>query len=31
LKRLGERQSLEWIRRVGPEANEIFIPYFTQK
>jgi TRAP-type C4-dicarboxylate transport system substrate-binding protein len=30
LKRLGERFSLEWLRRVGAEANEIFIPYFTQ-
>jgi len=30
LKRLGERFSLEWVRQVGAEANEIFIPYFTQ-
>jgi TRAP-type C4-dicarboxylate transport system substrate-binding protein len=30
IKRLGERFSLEWIRQVGPEANEIFVPYFTQ-
>jgi TRAP-type C4-dicarboxylate transport system substrate-binding protein len=30
LKRLGERFSLEWVRQVGPEANGIFIPYFTQ-
>ncbi|MFN3417579.1 MAG: TRAP transporter substrate-binding protein [Caldimonas sp.] len=30
LKRLGERFSLEWIRAVGREANEIFIPYYTQ-
>jgi TRAP-type transport system periplasmic protein len=30
LKRLGERFSLEWIRAVGREANDIFIPYYTQ-
>jgi TRAP-type C4-dicarboxylate transport system substrate-binding protein len=30
LRRLGERFSLEWIREVGPLANEIFIPYYTQ-
>jgi TRAP-type transport system periplasmic protein len=30
LKRLGERFSLEWIRQVGAEANDIFIPYFTK-
>lgn len=30
LKRLGERFSLEWLRQVGAEANEIFVPYFTQ-
>jgi len=30
IKRLGERFSVEWIRQVGAEANEIFIPYFTQ-
>jgi len=30
LKRMGERFSLEWISRVGPQANEIFVPYFTQ-
>ena len=30
LKRLGERFSLEWIRQVGTEANDIFVPYFTQ-
>jgi TRAP-type C4-dicarboxylate transport system substrate-binding protein len=29
IKRLGERFSLEWIRRVGAEANAIFVPYFT--
>ncbi|MEO8805683.1 MAG: TRAP transporter substrate-binding protein [Burkholderiaceae bacterium] len=31
IKRLGERFSLEWIRQVGAEANDIFIPYFTQQ
>jgi TRAP-type transport system periplasmic protein len=31
IKRLGERLSLEWIRQVGSEANDIFIPYFTQQ
>lgn len=30
LKRLGEKFSLEWIRTVGPEANSVFIPYYTQ-
>jgi TRAP-type C4-dicarboxylate transport system substrate-binding protein len=30
IKRLGERFSLEWIRQVGNEANDIFVPYFTQ-
>ncbi|HJW12372.1 MAG TPA: TRAP transporter substrate-binding protein [Albitalea sp.] len=30
IKRLGERFSLEWIHEVGAEANDIFIPYFTQ-
>lgn len=30
LKRMGERFSLEWVRQVGPEANGVFIPYFTQ-
>ena len=30
IKRLGERFSLEWIRQVGAEANDIFVPYFTQ-
>jgi TRAP-type transport system periplasmic protein len=30
IKRLGERFSLEWLRQVGPEANQIFVPYFTQ-
>ncbi|HEX6706876.1 MAG TPA: TRAP transporter substrate-binding protein [Albitalea sp.] len=30
IKRFGERFSIEWIRQVGAEANEIFVPYFTQ-
>lgn len=30
MKRLGERFSREWIRKVGPEANQIFVPYYTQ-
>lgn len=30
LRRLGERFSLEWIRSVGPDANAIFIPYYTR-
>jgi TRAP-type transport system periplasmic protein len=30
IKRLGERFSIEWIRQVGAQANEIFVPYFTQ-
>lgn len=30
LRRLGERCSLEWLREVGPLANQIFIPYYTQ-
>jgi len=29
IKILGERFSLEWVRQVGPDANHIFIPYFT--
>lgn len=31
LKRMGERFSLEWIKQVGLDANEIFIPYFTKQ
>jgi TRAP-type transport system periplasmic protein len=31
IKRLGERFSLEWIKDVGVDANEIFIPYYTQQ
>ncbi len=30
LKRLGERFSLDWVREVGAEANDIFIPFFTR-
>ncbi|MEK8029371.1 TRAP transporter substrate-binding protein [Ideonella sp. DXS29W] len=30
MRRLGERCSVEWIREVGPEANQIFVPYYTQ-
>ncbi|MEX1165811.1 MAG: TRAP transporter substrate-binding protein [Hydrogenophaga sp.] len=30
-KRLGESFSLEWLRSVGPDANKIFIPYYTQR
>ena len=29
IKRLGEKFSKEWIRSVGPEANSIFIPYYS--
>jgi TRAP-type C4-dicarboxylate transport system substrate-binding protein len=29
LRRLGEKFSLEWVRQVGPEANQMFISYFT--
>ncbi len=29
IKRLGEKFSKEWIRSVGPDANSIFIPYYT--
>ncbi len=31
IKRMGERFSLEWIKQVGLEANEVFIPYFTKQ
>ena len=31
LKRLGERFSREWVRSVGSEANQLFIPYYTQR
>ena len=30
LRRVGEKLSLEWVRSVGPEANQMFISYFTQ-
>lgn len=30
LRRLGERFSREWVRRVGHEANAIFVPYYFQ-
>jgi TRAP-type C4-dicarboxylate transport system substrate-binding protein len=30
IKRLGEKFSREWVRLVGNEANDIFIPYYMQ-
>ena len=30
IKRMGERFSREWVRSVGNEANDIFVPYYTQ-
>ncbi|MBI5257975.1 MAG: TRAP transporter substrate-binding protein [Burkholderiales bacterium] len=30
LRRLGEKFSLEWVRSAGPDANQLFIAYFTQ-
>lgn len=30
LRRLGERFSREWVREVGPQANAIFVPYYTR-
>lgn len=30
IKRLGERFSLEWVRDVGREANDVFIPFYTR-
>ncbi|KAB2839369.1 MAG: C4-dicarboxylate ABC transporter substrate-binding protein, partial [Burkholderiales bacterium] len=30
LKRLGERFTREWIHQVGHQANDLFIPYFTE-
>lgn len=30
IKRLGEKFSREWVRLVGNEANQIFVPYYTQ-
>lgn len=29
LRRIGEKLSLEWVRSVGPEANQMFIAYFV--
>jgi TRAP-type C4-dicarboxylate transport system substrate-binding protein len=31
LKRVGERLSSEWVRSVGNEANQIFVPYYFQR
>ena len=31
IKRMGERFSLEWVREVGSDANDIFIPYYTNQ
>lgn len=31
LIRMGERFAREWVREVGQEANQIFIPYFSQQ
>lgn len=31
LRRLGERFSLEWVRSVGGEANQLFIPYYNSR
>ncbi|MFM2450279.1 MAG: hypothetical protein RIS44_2729 [Pseudomonadota bacterium] len=31
IKRMGERFSLEWVREVCNEANDIFIPYYTNQ
>ena len=28
IKRMGEKFSREWIRSVGNEANDIFVPYY---
>ncbi len=30
IKRMGERFSREWVRSVGNEANDIFVPYYIQ-
>ena len=30
IKRMGERFSREWVRSVGNEANDIFVPYYLQ-
>jgi hypothetical protein len=31
LKRMGETFSREWVRSVGNEANNIFVPYYIQR
>lgn len=30
IKRMGERFSREWVRSVGNEANDIFVPYYLR-
>ena len=30
IKRMGEKFSREWVRTVGNEANQIFVPYYLQ-
>jgi TRAP-type C4-dicarboxylate transport system substrate-binding protein len=30
LKRLGDRFSMEWLRSVGREANDVFVPYYAR-
>ncbi|OOG42875.1 TRAP transporter substrate-binding protein [Polaromonas sp. A23] len=30
IKRMGEKFSREWVRSVGNEANDIFVPYYIQ-
>ncbi len=30
IKRMGEKFSREWVRTVGNEANDIFVPYYLQ-
>ncbi|HSV45772.1 MAG TPA: TRAP transporter substrate-binding protein [Ramlibacter sp.] len=31
LKRMGEKFSREWVRSVGNEANDLFVPYYIQR
>lgn len=31
LKRMGETFSREWVREVGNEANQLFVPYYLQR
>ena len=31
IKRMGEKFSREWVRSVGNEANDIFVPYYVQQ